>query len=88
MSLLPALLLFCLCLSFLYIVPGWALLSLFGINKVTSLTEKFCLAGGLSISLYAVLFHVFYQFKIAPARKAARKERIITPLVRCLSAVP
>jgi len=51
---------------FLYVLPGWALLTLFGNKKVPEFAEKLCLSAGISISLSAVLFHIFYQLKIAP----------------------
>ena len=51
---------------FLYVLPGGALLTLFRIKQASDFAEKLCLSAGIGISLYAVLFHIFYQLKFAP----------------------
>jgi len=53
-------------LVFLFILPGWALLSLLCRDIRLELGEKVGLSAGLSVSLYAVLFHFFSFFNIAP----------------------
>jgi hypothetical protein len=53
-------------LIFLFILPGWALLSLLGRNIRLEFGEKVGLSAGLSVSLYPVLFLFFSLFNIAP----------------------
>ena len=49
---------------FLFILPGWALLSLLGRNIRLEFGEKVGLSAGLSVSLYPVLFLFFSLFNI------------------------
>ncbi len=65
MAILLDLLVFLLLSLVLYILPGWALLTLLGENGPKGFAERLGLSAGLSISLYAVLFYVFYLLKIS-----------------------
>jgi len=51
---------------FLYIFPGWVLLSLFWKGSALSLWEKAGLSAGLSFALYPILFLWFYVLGISP----------------------
>jgi hypothetical protein len=49
----------------IYILPGWVLLSIIEDKLSLGFAERFCLSAGVSISLIAVIFHIFFHLKIA-----------------------
>jgi len=51
---------------FLYILPGWAVLTIFGIDRLANFREKFALSAGTSLALYPVLFLAAWTLGIAP----------------------
>lgn len=53
---------------FLYFLPGWALLSLLWKGKALCWEEKACLAAGLSVSLYPLLFLLASGSGISPGK--------------------
>jgi hypothetical protein len=56
---------------FLFILPGWALLSLLGKNNRLELGEKIGLSAGLSVCLYPILFLFCSLIHIAPGYLSA-----------------
>jgi hypothetical protein len=54
--------------AFLYVLPGWALLSLLWRRNSWSWQEKACLSAGLSVALYPLLFLLASTSGISPGK--------------------
>ena len=59
---------YCLATVFLYFLPGWALLSLLWKGRPLDWEEKACLAAGLSVALYPLLFLIASTSGISPGK--------------------